>query len=987
MTGFKRGYLPGILCLLAIHSSIAVNNPIQAPVSGSMIRHNGHYYAMSQAGDGHMLQSDNLIDWTNTVQVIPSGITGPFDLTVRNGLVHLFAADAGYAYSEAPDIPFSKFHKRGHERLDTRLFQDKSGELLCVMREMEDRNISKVKESGDISIQRFTAPWKPYGTPRTLLKARRGMWDTLDGTGFGMPDLFDYRGNYYLLYSGNLSDPRIGLRGIGVAVNEKPLEIENEYIQPDVVLRGNSDRLVRAYRTVLPVAAYMGWEGVYTFEAPDKGWTLPGFKPAGWRTGKGGFGAPDKVGPIQLSEVRSRWNKPHIWVRRSFGGISGVMETPVLQIRHGGAVRVYLNGIKVYEAIHPSPSYRNIALPDKVLERIRPQENVLAVHAVANPVDGYQLLDFGLYDAGDHPVEPVVSGAGAPRIVTGPNGFEKWMAYDAYWNSQPGTGLDRVFFHDYEMIVDGPTTANTPGYHPGPSLPTFSDSFERSTGWRFASGKWNVTAGVLVQEEGKKTAKAYLEQKPAKNYLFAADIRMSPSEKGRVGLVAWSNGKNDLVVWLNPAEHTWGYHVGPGRVGAKSFSLPEKFRFVERPEDKKDSSLPWHRLRITKNGGHFNVMLDKISLTAKKPIMTKFSGAGVPGLFCQYGHAAFDGVTYTVGWDEYGKYITGWGSAIDGTPASGKWNQDKKTGLEQKKKSESGMAFKGDLLDQYEFAVTARTEKLEDDDDCHYGVFPIFIDQNNYLKAMLDLGKRKLVVSGRRKGTAVGPYIASLARTFSVQDMYGDTSEWVYRLPSHSIISGLQVRWQEGRYDHLQEQYYIPADEIVVGCGNVRAKRDFSIEKLEVESPNVASILKSFEQKEGILNRIDIREEEGNYMVMDAYSGGSITNSVFDLVTGELLDWLLPDFIFDPEKHGVAMEEIGSSSDISSRPQETLVNVELESSYFFRCVKLKDRVMIELNGKPMLTVEGDWPASQVGLVTEGQPCFYNGITLMHLPSE
>jgi len=59
--------------------------------------------------------------------------------------------------------------------------------------------------------------------------------------------------------------------------------------------------------------------------------------------------------------------------------------------------------------------------------------------------------------------------------------------------------------------------------------------------------------------------------------------------------------------------------------------------------------------------------------------------------------------------------------------------------------------------------------------------------------------------------------------------------------------------------------------------------------------------------------------------------------------------------------------------------------VEVESSYFFRCVKLADRVVIELNGRPMAVVEGNWPASQVGLVTEGQPCFFNGITLYHIP--
>ena len=72
---------------------------------------------------------------------------------------------------------------------------------------------------------------------------------------------------------------------------------------------------------------------------------------------------------------------------------------------------------------------------------------------------------------------------------------------------------------------------------------------------------------------------------------------------------------------------------------------------------------------------------------------------------------------------------------------------------------------------------------------------------------------------------------------------------------------------------------------------------------------------------------------------------------------------------------------------IRRSPMETLVTVEVESSYFFRCVKLEDKVIIELNGRPMVEVEERWPPSQVGLVTEGQPCFFDGIMLNHLPAE
>ena len=131
----------------------------------------------------------------------------------------------------------------------------------------------------------------------------------------------------------------------------------------------------------------------------------------------------------------------------------------------------------------------------------------------------------------------------------------------------------------------------------------------------------------------------------------------------------------------------------------------------------------------------------------------------------------------------------------------------------------------------------------------------------------------------------------------------------------------------------------------------------------------------------GVHNRVEIRPEKGNYVGFGFYVSGAV---VVDSRTGDYLRGYTPGENLGPNEE---VSDDTTESDTMSRPQETVITLEVESSYFFRCVKLDDRVIIELNGRPMVTIEERWPASQVGLVTEGQPSFYNGMTLMHLPSE
>ncbi len=950
-----------------------------------MVRYNGMYYGMAAQTNGVMLSSENLIDWQSPDPVFGPEVAGPYEFLYRNGLFYLYVQGKGYAVAANPKGPYSTLKRSGPSGVDLRVFQAPGGELFSVNRRVGS------KREGEVWMQRYGAPWKNGDRPKRLLDGRRGMWDSLDSADLGEPEIFGYRGNYYLLYAANHPGPRTGLREIGVAMNENPIRLENPDKLAEPVLGRNAERLARTYTTLLPSGEYTEWEGRYTLNSPAEGWARPEFTTAGWRTGEGGFGFPFEDGEAQIHACRTKWTSGEIWVRRKFDLTSGIPKTPLLNLRHEGAVQVFLNGKKVYESSEPSLAYSNFDLTKVAEGLFRPQDNVLAVQALARPQAGFRFLDFGLFDAGELPVESTVYGLDAPRILEGPNGFEKWVTYRAYWNGIFGTGLDRVFFYDDEMVIDGPTTTHTPGYHPPPARPTFADTFpedeavEWTNRWLFEGGGWVPVDGMLRQSETKGEAKAYLRKDPAVNYLFETQIRFPKAGKGGAGVVAYSDGKHDLMISIQPEARTWSYWIEPGSLAPKRVKLPKGFRFLENPPGQSFGAAPLHTLRVVKNGGYFEVKLDHLRLTAGKPIITKLTGAGVPGLYCQNSLAEFDGISYTVGWEEYGEYITGWGSAGDGTPPGGEWRQHREHGLEQKRHSEPGRAFKGDLLNQYEFTVNAQTEELEEGKERLYGVFPVFIDPNNYLKAMIDTRARQLVVSGKRNGVEMAPVTKSLNRKIPLRHLYDkstsyrDIVAWVYSLRSQSVITGFELRWLEGDYEHLRQEFFAPVDDMLIRY----AKLDRDREPILWEDGrfNDADEPKPRPQERGGLNPVSIRPVEGNHVGFGFYIVSSI---VIDRKTKEYKRTYVPG-----ETLG-SNEMIGddtTESDTISRPQETLVSVEVESSYFFRCVKLEDKVIIELNGQPMLTIDGVWPASQVGLLTEGQPCFFNGITLFELPAE
>lgn len=974
----------------------AVENPVSdMPNASPLVQYNGEYYGLMTSTNGPMMRkSQDLVLWQTVgpifdaeEEALPAELRAA-EFIYLNGRFYLFFDEGVVGVSDHPAGPY-QFGRREYETEDFDLFLAQNGAPYCVAQfQAEQSEISR------IHLNDMESVWGAAGKGTEVVEGWRGSWNALDSQRLADPEMFCFRNQYALLYAANCSRPQFGQRAIGVVredelnsfdVSPEKNATPNRQFEP--ILRSNSDQLNRLYTPLLPTGEYVGWEARYVIRQPADEWIQLDYEPTHWRTGEGGFTSHrDHETDGLVWAGRTEWDQGGLWVRREWE-VEEIPKKLVLKIRHEQEARVFLNGRLVYASKEAIPAYSMVDISDKAKNLVQIGDNVVAVQVVADRTEPRD-LDFGLYDAGELPVQQVVSGFAEPQVVDGPNGFEKWLTYRAFFGGKPGVGIDRLVGYGQRIVVNGPSTTGTPGYRPGPAKPTFSDYFDagKTNQWTFSGGSWNEGDGVLTQSHARERAFARLNTVPARYYLFQADVRLNVEREGKAGLVAYDDGEKKFLITLHPAEHTWSYQTIPGRKKAYAMKLPPAFRFTESENQEMEV---FHRLRVVRNGTRFHVVLDGISLTPEFGLDTKLDQPARPGLCTLESDAAFDGVIYTAGWDEYGQAIAGWGSALDGTDFAGKWQLDnakrENRGLMQRSSSGAARAFKGDRLANYEFCVEARLPKLQENPYSKYGVFPVYIDQYNFLRATIDADARELIVDGVRQGRAIGPWTASLGRSIRLEpilegdrslptvdvfkdtrvdspfdEYYGDGGSdgdlllnWIYRMPSAGIVTSLDVRWYEGAFEFLNETYDLPSNVL-------------SFFEWYREYPDQINgpLMQEFDEskpkvpKSGILNRIRVRELPADHV-------GVVPCSLGDGVV---------------KKKGVETIEA-----VNGRPQEFRVNVALESAYFFRCIKLGDQVHIELNGEPMLIIPGAWPASQVGLFSEKQLCDFNSITLIDLP--
>lgn len=114
----------------------------------------------------------------------------------------------------------------------------------------------------------------------------------------------------------------------------------------------------------------------YTTEEPHKKWLQSGYDDRRWARGTGGFGGGGAAGLV----VRTPWETPDLWVRRSFQWAPAEGESRLFVI-HDDAVQIWINGEPAAAgATWSGGRYVEFALSSAARRSLRKGENLIAAH-------------------------------------------------------------------------------------------------------------------------------------------------------------------------------------------------------------------------------------------------------------------------------------------------------------------------------------------------------------------------------------------------------------------------------------------------------------------------------------------------------------------------------------------------------------------------------------------------------------------------------
>ena len=268
------------------------------------------------------------------------------------------------------------------------------------------------------------------------------------------------------------------------------------------------------------------------------------------------------------------------------------------------------------------------------------------------------------------------------------------------------------------------------------------------------SGVWSVVNEEAVQSNQSSWSLNLVNRERATSYLIEANLKFTQVQdaEDKAGVLAYFEDENNYVlVGLDRSESYgadgWYAHVkvdgvdtlySGGYNGSVDYSA-------------------YHKIRVSKNSGNFDIRIDDMIPPGHTTIVTALDGAGIPGIYTDNAAAAFDGVIYTIGWDEFDSGVTGWGDNANGVAAQGSWVESA-NGITMS--NGTGYAFKGDLMQQYEFSTQVYKEGATDG---RMGIFALAIDLDNHVFAAIDTVTNELVVGGVKNGDALSEQRASVA--------------------------------------------------------------------------------------------------------------------------------------------------------------------------------------------------------------------------------
>lgn len=741
---YKKLLIPFAFACCSTLFAQNIQNPVLPKVADAgVMKYNGKYYIGGVFTNGDFYVSDDLVHWGKPVHVITMDNdwtrgTGAGndqihsnDMFYLNGDFHLYwsvnywgkdkhAVHIVHAQSDKVLGPYTEPNKKTwmDNRIDPMTFRDDDGQLYMYMVRFTDGNT--------IWGRKLKNPSEFAGEPVCLFASLPDTWETMDNRVAEGPWVIKYRDRYYMMYNANHTSTEWGNYQLGVAEADSPLGFQhgNKYSYP--LVGCNQTQLEENYVDLLQYGSTYQPLFDYTELKPAGDWTKASYDVSGWAKGKAGFSSEEVKGST-VRQLGTPWTSSSIWLRKPFSTDKQTGNL-ALRVAHDGDTKIYLNGALIYEK--QGRDYCIVNLDKKQRAALKEGANLLAVET--NKGGRSHFFDVSLFDMKESIADDILMTPGQPNILRGPNGFEWWLIYMANKNNEHRAQyIDRVQFFDKTMFVDGITGPHTAGYHPEPALPTFSQKGEVPS------------FGALQSVQ------------PSTTYLFESGVKTN----AEAGIIAWwKDAANCAYVGLDAKNRCWYLRtLADGKESKETYALPADFRWGV-----------YHHLRVERSGDCLKVWLDQIPASGKHSFagLIPADEAGVPGVFDKTGDALFDGVTYTIGFDD-----------ADITLA------------------EKSEVQKGDLLTDYEFSF--QLSNLSEQGMA--GSYPVYVDAKNYVKAQFNGTTRMLEVTAVAKGKQIWRKEYSLECIKSVYPdvKYTDFIEKCYRFASPTWMDALYLNRHE----------------------------------------------------------------------------------------------------------------------------------------------------------------------------------------------
>lgn len=935
-----------LLCADIVSAQNKIANPVVSIYDGCVERFMGYYYAMGTGTVGKIYRSKNMVSWEEPVLAAPTHEAqwlndpkwtqaytykrvGAGDILYRNGVFHIYFNGIGHSYSDKPlgvykehsiTEPFDDYG------IDVQVFQDEDGKLYYLKKiNPEDPHPitgSHYPKSGpEIWTFEMNSPFVRKGINGSVqMTHQRGHPTNIDLFNFEGPELFKYRDNYYHLFSPNRMSARTGMYQIGVAQSDGPINFTNQKKYPHPVLTRNSENHPIIYKQLLHTAEHGPWEARYMTAPPLGNWIILDYDDSVWKEGKGGFGLKN----TDLALIRGNrtiWNTNKIYIRRKFN-LNQIPRHPALKYRVEANTTFYINGNKL--SINENKTA--YSLIDLNPEWFHEGENIIAVEA-ENSCSGetcFKFVDFGLFDTGDYLAEKIVTGPAQANCVIGPNGFERWIMYKAFFNGVSAQGIDRMHFYDKELVVESGTSFNSPGYHPVPAMPGFISYFDHPIYYPYEfrdHSRWTISGGIL-KPEGNAAAELFFRSDSLTHYRYEVPFRIKEGGNDFAGIYAYYKDNDNYVkIIIDRDNAQWEYEIKErGSSTVRRQHLPPGFKFLENDPLVAAYEEPWHTLTIYKNGGNFKVELDYFNLTIDRIIQTELTGKGKIGLIASSGNTGFDAIQYTQGWDEWDNRITGWESE------KGNWSVSEK-GLQQTRSEGIAQTFKGDKSWNYEFSVFLSNDVIPNNGKAGY--FPLYINEDNYIKTVINYTTGQLEISGKEKGKDKETRYINLDRHVSKQYTVENypTHTYRYDFRSETELSGVDILWFEGYYPYLNQTFDLPKEVTFYALTG-----------------------------------------EDRWIPLDVRLKDTLRFSYFN------------NFSFDKIRTKAIKMEVLPPQGKTARAFSAYFREDLASDYYLRCRRENNQLYLFVNDALKAVVEGTWEdPSRVGLYTESVAAAFNGI--------